>query len=80
MRRFLERLVVLVLALGVTLAVFLFWGRLGAAFRNAMDIVYAEPKPVAQPPADPNEVTAIIITSAAKPACTKAHPCSAPKP
>jgi hypothetical protein len=80
MERFIQRVIVLALALGVTLAVFLFWGKLGYAFRTAMEIVYAEPKPAAQPASDPNEVTAIIITSPAKPACTKDHPCPAPKP
>jgi hypothetical protein len=79
MDRFVQRVIVLALALGVTLAVFLFWGRLGNAFRTAMDVVYATP---AQPAANPGEVTVTIVPPSMpqKPACTKDHPCPAPKP
>jgi hypothetical protein len=79
MRGVLQRVIVLVAALGVTLAMFLFWGRFGNALRNAMVVVYAEPKPAAAPPTNPNEVTAIIVP--AQPAhCDRAHPCPPPKP
>ena len=80
MRWLFQRVVVLALALGVTLAVFLFWGRLGNALRNAMTVVYATPAQPAPPAADPNEVTATIVPAAKTPACTKDHPCPAPKP
>ncbi len=72
--KWVARFVALVAALGISLAVLLFWGRLGNAFRNAMVIVYAEPKP---PPTDPNEVTVTIIPPAH---CTKDHPCPASPP
>jgi hypothetical protein len=78
MARLFQRVVVLVLALGVTLAVFLFWGKLGNAFRTAMEVVYAEPKPAAQPASDPNEVTVKIISQPVrKNVCgkDKEHPC-----
>jgi len=78
MRGLFQRVVMLALALGVTLAVFLFWGRLGNALRTAMEVVYAEPKQATQPAADPNEVTATIVPAAKPPACTKDHPCPAP--
>ena len=61
MDRLIQRIIVLALALGITLGMFLFWGKLGYAFRTAMEVVYAEPKPVAPPPANPGEVTVKII-------------------
>jgi hypothetical protein len=80
MGRLIQRVVVFALALGVTLAVFLFWGRLGNALRTTMDIVYAEPKPSTAPADNPDEVTATIVPVSKTPACTKHHPCAVPKP
>jgi hypothetical protein len=80
MDRLIQRVIVFALALGVTLAVFLFWGRLGNALRVAMDVVYATPAQPALPAANPDEVTATIVPAAKTPACTKDHPCPAPKP
>jgi hypothetical protein len=61
MRGALQRVVVFAIAFAITAAVFLFWGKLGYAFRTAMEVVYAEPAQPAQPAATPGEVTVKII-------------------
>jgi hypothetical protein len=78
MRGVFQRVVVFALAFAVTAAVFLFWGKLGYAFRTAMVVVYAEPKPAAQPATTPGEVSVMIIPSPVhKQVCgkDKQHPC-----
>jgi len=77
MDRLIQRIIVLALALGITLGMFLFWGKLGYAFRTAMEVVYAEPKPTAEP-ANPGEVTVTIISQPVRQQVCgkdKEHPC-----
>ncbi len=76
--KWLVRFASLAAALAITLGFFLFWGKLGAAFSNAMAIVYAEPKPVRAKPENPGEVTAIVI--AVPQHCDQHNPCPPPKP
>lgn len=62
----LRRILFLAIALGMTLVIFEFWGRFGAAMTNVF----------ASKPAVSNEVTMQIISAPAKqPVCGKDHPC-----
>lgn len=68
MRRWTVRIVGLAIALGITLAVFLFYGQFAEAMKHALEA------PVVQPGSDPNEVTVTIIPGP-KPKCPKDKPC-----
>lgn len=62
------------LALVVSLIIFLFWGRFGAALVRAMEIEYAPAKKVTQPH-DPGEVSVSLPSVGPQKECPKGQTC-----